>query len=123
MRRFGVQVMTAAGFSRHAVTVVLVGVLAGASSGGSSRGVAAAEDALLSGKVVSSIGERLAEQHPIHSQVRDQHRADAERHGAEHAEEAQRLLGEAHQEEDAEQVEQMMHVLARPVDARMAILR
>jgi len=70
-----------------------------------------------------SIGERLAEQHAIHSQVRDQHRADAERHGAEHAEEAQRLLGEAHQEEDAEQVEQVMHVLARPVDAPVAILR
>ena len=52
--------MTAAGFSRYAVAAVLVGVLAGFSAGGSSRGVAAAEDVLLSGKVVSSTGERLA---------------------------------------------------------------
>ena len=52
--------MTATGFSRHAVAAVLVGVLAGFWSGGSSRGVAAAETALLSGKVVSSTGERLA---------------------------------------------------------------
>jgi hypothetical protein len=55
-----VQVVTAAGFYRHAVAAVLVGVLANFSSGGSSRGVAAAEDALLSGKVVSSTDERLA---------------------------------------------------------------
>ena len=46
--------MTAAGFSRYAVAAVLVGVLAGFAFGGSSRGVAAAEDTLLSGKVVSS---------------------------------------------------------------------
>ncbi len=52
--------MTAAGFSRYAVAAVLVGAFAGFSSGGSSRGVAAAEVALLSGKVVSSTGERLA---------------------------------------------------------------
>src|SRR5438876_12239634 len=52
--------MTAAGFSRHAVAAVLVGLLAGFSSSGSSRGAAAAETALLSGRVVSSIGERLA---------------------------------------------------------------
>ncbi len=51
--------MTAAGFSRHAVAAVLVVVLAGVASGGSSRGVAAAEDALLSGKVVSSIVSAL----------------------------------------------------------------
>ena len=52
--------MTVAGFSRYAVTAVLVGVLAGFWSGGSLHGVAAAETALLSGKVVSSTGERLA---------------------------------------------------------------
>jgi len=52
--------MTAAGFSRHAVAAVFVGVLAGFSSGGLSRGAAAAETAPLSGKVVSSTGERLA---------------------------------------------------------------
>src|SRR5262245_40746293 len=52
--------MTAAGFSRYAVAAVLVGALAGFSSGGSSRGVAAAEETLLSGRVVSSTGERLA---------------------------------------------------------------
>src|SRR5262245_57976241 len=52
--------MTAAGFSRYAVAAVLVGVLAGFWSGGSSRGVAAAEDVLRSGKVVSSTGDRLA---------------------------------------------------------------
>jgi hypothetical protein len=52
--------MTAAGFSRYAVAAVLVGVLAGFWSGGSSRGVAAAEETLLSGKVVSSTGDRLA---------------------------------------------------------------
>src|SRR5262245_11189994 len=51
--------MTAAGFSRHAVAAVLVGVVAGAWSGGSSGGVAAADGMLLSGKVVSSTGERL----------------------------------------------------------------
>src|SRR5262245_64415889 len=54
------RVMKAAAFSRYAVVAVLVGVLAGVWSGGSSRGVAAAEDTLLSGKVVSSTGERLA---------------------------------------------------------------
>jgi len=70
-----------------------------------------------------TIRERLAEQQPIRTQVRDQHRADAERRSAEHAEEAQRLLGEAHQEENAEQIQQVMHVLARPVDPRVAILR
>jgi len=52
--------MTALRFSRHAVAAVLVGVLAGVSSGGSSRGAAAAETALLSGRVVSSTGGRLA---------------------------------------------------------------
>jgi streptogramin lyase len=52
--------MTAPRFSRHAAAAVLVGVLAGFWSGGSSRGVAAAETALLSGKVLSSTGERLA---------------------------------------------------------------
>src|SRR5919201_1305249 len=52
--------MTAAGFSRYAVAAVLVGVLAALSSSGSSRSVAAAETALLSGKVVSSSGDRLA---------------------------------------------------------------
>jgi len=52
--------MTAVRFSRHAVAAVLVGVLAGVAFGGSSRGVVAAETALLSGKVVSSTGERLA---------------------------------------------------------------
>jgi hypothetical protein len=52
--------MTAAGFSRHAVAAVLVGVLAGVASGGLSRGVAAASDVLLAGKIVSSTGERLA---------------------------------------------------------------
>ena len=52
--------MTAAGFSRYAVAAVIVGVLAGFSAGGPSRGVAAAETALLSGKVVSSTDERLA---------------------------------------------------------------
>src|SRR5262245_42641327 len=54
------RVMKAAAFSRYAVAAVLVGVLAGVWSGGSSRGVAAAETTLLSGKVVSSTGERLA---------------------------------------------------------------
>src|SRR5215470_8684250 len=49
-----------AGFSRYAVAAVLVGVLAGFWSGRSSRGVAAAEETLLSGKVVSSTGDRLA---------------------------------------------------------------
>src|SRR4030095_13788265 len=52
--------MTAAGFSRHAVAAVLMGVLVGVSPGGSSRGVAAAETALRAGKVVSSAGDRLA---------------------------------------------------------------
>jgi virginiamycin B lyase len=52
--------MIAAGFSRYAMAAVLVGVLAGFWSGGSSRGVAAAEETLLSGKVVSSTGDRLA---------------------------------------------------------------
>jgi len=52
--------MIAAGFSRYAVAAVLVGVLAGFWSGGSSRGAAAAEETLLSGKVVSSTGDRLA---------------------------------------------------------------
>jgi virginiamycin B lyase len=52
--------MIAAGFSRYAVAAALVGVLAGFWSGGSSRGVAAAEETLLSGKVVSSTGDRLA---------------------------------------------------------------
>src|SRR5262245_47203841 len=52
--------MTALRFSRPAVPAVLVGDLAGLSSGGSLRGVAAAATALLSGKVVSSTGERLA---------------------------------------------------------------
>jgi len=70
-----------------------------------------------------TVGERLAEQQPIQTEIRDQHRADAERRSTEHAEEAQRLLGEAHQEEDAEQIEQVMHVLARPIDAAVAVLR
>src|SRR5262245_26987020 len=52
--------MTALHFSRHAVAAVLVGVFAGFWSGGSSRDVAAAEDTLISGNVVSSTGERLA---------------------------------------------------------------
>jgi len=52
--------MTALRFSRHALAAVLVGLLAGSLSGESSRGVAAAETGLLSGKVVSSTGERLA---------------------------------------------------------------
>ena len=52
--------MTALRFSRHAAAAILVGVLAGVAFGGSSRGVAAAEDTLLSGKVVSSTGDRLA---------------------------------------------------------------
>ena len=52
--------MAAAGFSRYAAAAVFVGVLAGLSAGGSSRGVAAAEDTRLSGKVVSSTGDRLA---------------------------------------------------------------
>src|SRR5262245_16052945 len=54
------QVMTAAVFSRHAVAAVIVGVLAGFWSGGSSLTVSTAETALLSGKVLSWIGERLA---------------------------------------------------------------
>ncbi len=52
--------MTAAGFSRHAVAAVLVGVLAGSWYGGLSRGAAAAGTELLSGTVVSSTGDRLA---------------------------------------------------------------
>jgi len=52
--------MTALRFSRHAAAAILVGVLAGVAFGGSSRGVVAAETALLSGKVVSSTGDRLA---------------------------------------------------------------
>src|SRR5262245_66221041 len=52
--------MTALHFSRHAVAAVLVGVFAGFWSGGSSPGIAAAEDTLISGNVVSSTGERLA---------------------------------------------------------------
>ena len=70
-----------------------------------------------------TVGQRLAEQHPVHSQVSDQHRADTEGRRAEHAEETQRLLREAHQEEDAEQIQQVMHVFARAVDAPMAVLR
>jgi len=70
-----------------------------------------------------AVGKRLIEQEAIHSQVGDQHGADAERRGAQHAEEAQRLLRETHQEKDAEQVEQVMHVFARPVNAAVAILR
>ena len=63
------------------------------------------------------------EQQPSHRQIGDQHGADAEGRGAEHAEEAQRLLREAHQEEDAEQVEHVVRVFARPIDARVAVLR
>jgi len=70
-----------------------------------------------------AVGERLAEQQAIHSEVRDQHRTDCESRRTEHAEEAQGLLGEAHQEKDAEEIQQVMHVFARPVDARVAVLR
>jgi len=69
-----------------------------------------------------SIGELLVEEQTLHAQERDDGRADAERRGAEHAEEAQRPLGEAHQEEDAEQIEHMVRIFLGAIHALQAIL-
>jgi streptogramin lyase len=55
-----VQVMTSALFSRYAVAAVVLGVLAAVCWGGLTRGVAAAETPLLTGKVTTSTGDRLA---------------------------------------------------------------